>query len=170
MGARHNVVVSFFRGGVQPLLAAVRPGNPPAGSPDRKAPSAARSGHCLALVALSIILSVGPSLPVAASSEAAGSRIRIGPRQYGQVVAARLGDVLVLEVERPGSTVEFDREVLEAAGSETSSSSSPGGLLLRCIGVGRTELTLTAHPPPCPAGSPCPPALFEFRTSVDVRE
>lgn len=147
-------------------------------------PAAAKNGRRIATAFVVVGPLLGltcrgprPSQPTGAPpSEQDGrreNRVSIGPEQYEQTVPARLHDIVAVNLKRSGAgwRVEFDRSVLEYLGPPESLA-APGaeGWSFRCVGTGTSELVLAAPAAPCPAGAVCPPASFEFRARVAVKE
>jgi hypothetical protein len=143
-------------------------------TPEAETAAAASAALVASLVGLlgMACQSARPLQPTAERRGVAEHRIAVGSEQYGQVVLAQVGDILAVKPAPPGPgwAVEFDRGILAALGSEESRRNpGPEGWLFRCVGVGTSELALTAPASPCPAGAVCPPAQFEFRTRIAVR-
>ena len=76
----------------------------------------------------------------------------------------KVGQVINLRVSTEAQwTVDYRPEVLAAlTPPEQMSQPGPDGWFFRVIAPGATAIALENIPPPCPGGTPCPPARMSL--------
>lgn len=90
--------------------------------------------------------------------------------QQQQLTTVKVGQIINIpgESEFEWSVSYYDQVLLALTPPEEMKQPGDAGWFFRAIAPGNTEIVLESIPPPCPDGTPCPPAIIRFVFPIQV--